>query len=176
MKTFFVLALPRSMTAWMADFLSYDRSFCFHEALSQYLPAELPKFFQSIDSEYVGISDTLGAAFIEDLLKFFPGSKVVLIRRPVTEVIYSLRQFGIQEADNFMYFLDEKLNQIEREYAPLVADFHALDPRGIWEYLFPGVPLDERRMNQLREFNVQASLELTLIRGLNLINRVQQKR
>jgi len=36
MKPFLIIALPRSMTAWMANWLTYSNCLCYHEGLETY--------------------------------------------------------------------------------------------------------------------------------------------
>lgn len=172
-KTFLICALPRSRTAWLANFLSYGPSFCFHEPFAQYTPMELPKVFGEVAQENVGISDSLVAVFIEDLLKLFPGSKLVLVRRPVEEVVTRLIDLGLPATD-FILQLNAQLDFIEREFAPLVIDYHNFNAVGIWEYVLPEVPLNRLRLSQLEDFNITVPIEKTWKKGHRFIHKLQE--
>jgi hypothetical protein len=152
-NTFFICALPRSRTAWLANFLSYNASHCFHEPFNEYAIEDLTGLFQSTGKAHVGISDSLNCLIIELLLEVFPEAKLVLVRRPAGEVKKSLAQIGFP-APILVERMNQALNEIEQKYNPLVVSYHNFDPAGIWNYLMPEVPLNKERTAMLEIFNV----------------------
>lgn len=84
---FIIYALPRSRTAWLADFLTYRDWKCHHEAAITFRsPDEISSFFTG----NVGAAET-GAAQGWRLIKHYvPHIRTVVVRRPVDEVVNSL--------------------------------------------------------------------------------------
>jgi hypothetical protein len=153
MNTFFICSLPRSRTAWLANFLCYGPCHCFHEPFAEYRPLALPGLFASTGKAHVGISDCTNTLFLGALLQMFPSARLVLIRRPPKEVAQRLLELGWPCGD-FIFRLDAELDKIEQNYKPLVINYYAFDAPAIWAYLMPEVPLDGERTKMLETFNV----------------------
>ena len=169
-KTFLICSLPRSRTAWISNFLTYGPSFCFHEPFVNVVPQDMKYRFELMPHDYLGIADSLCTLFIEDLLKIFPESKIVVIRRPVEEVIRRFSEMGLHTGD-FLLRMDGQLSAVQNQYDPLVIDYHKFNPGLIWEYLIPEVPLSKSRMHMLENFNITVPLETTLMKGFEFIKQ-----
>lgn len=92
MKTFFITGLPRSRTAWLANFLTHgDVSFCFHDGLRFGGPEGLLRKMVEARpaSGFVGDSDSALLLFYEQIESLFPLSPWVVIHRPVDEAVRS---------------------------------------------------------------------------------------
>lgn len=85
MIEFMVLGLPRSGTAWLANLLTTDDTFCWHEALWS---ASLKKLDYLPYQGRFGISETSGFAHLEQL-NAHPSRKII-IDRPLDEINKSL--------------------------------------------------------------------------------------
>lgn len=92
-----MLSLPRSRSAWMAEFL---RPFCSasrHNPLQQC--ASIEELGQKIDALPPGrvfVSDVAALFFFDKLLMRFPGAQYLLVHRPAHEVEHSMHKLGIQ--------------------------------------------------------------------------------
>ena len=115
---FFVFGLPRSRTAWLSKFLTYGRWTCGHEELRHMRSLEDVRSWLSIP--YVGTAETAAAPFWRLLVKYQPDARIVVVRRPVAEVVKSIMAIDTQDAGVFdraalthaMQRIDAKLDQI----------------------------------------------------------------
>ena len=92
-----MLSLPRSRSAWMAEFL---RPLCvssMHNPLQQC--ASIAELGQKIDAQPPGrvfVSDVAALFFFDQLLVRFPGAQYLVVHRAASEVEHSMRKQGIQ--------------------------------------------------------------------------------
>ena len=92
---FFITGLPRSGTAWVANYLTYGNSFCYHEGLM--LNDKIHDYSAMLDAtnaDVVGDSDTIIAAVLPWLYEKYPDAKYVFIKRDVEDVEQSLINNG----------------------------------------------------------------------------------
>jgi hypothetical protein len=116
---FIIIALPRSRTAWLARFLTYGDWECQHETLRHMRSLDDVKSWLSLSCS--GTSETAAAPWWRLLLKYRPDVRVVVIRRPVEQVIESLLNVDTHGAGTFdreillrsIPRMDVKLDQIE---------------------------------------------------------------
>lgn len=92
----FMLCLPRSRSAWMAEFM---RPFC---ALSLHNPlqqcASIEELAQRIDAAPEGkvfVADVAALFFFDQLVVRFPGAKYLVVHRPAREVEHAINKLGI---------------------------------------------------------------------------------
>jgi len=82
MRNFFIVGLPRSRTAWLANLLTFGECFCFHEALAHVQsPQNLPQLFANTDLNIVGDADPSVPLFHVEIAELFPEAKYVFIDR-----------------------------------------------------------------------------------------------
>lgn len=91
----FMLSLPRSRSAWMAEFM---RPFIvsMHNPLQQC--ASIDELGTRIDNAPKGrvfVSDVAALFFFEKLLIRFPGAKYLIVHRPAHEVEHSMSKLGV---------------------------------------------------------------------------------
>ena len=145
---FFVAGLPRSRTAWMANFLTYDGHFCHHEGWARCRTMEEYRAFLGDD----GDSGT-GMQFI-NINTAFPGSKVLIIERPLKEVAASIESvFGECNRDRLNVF-DDSMKKVDGLRLPFAKLNESLPM--VWDYLI-GTTYDERRGKMLASLNVQVN-------------------
>lgn len=113
--SFLVLALPRSRTAWLSQFLSYDGWHCGHDQLRYMRSLEDAKAWLS--QPMTGSCETAAAPFWRIIAKLAPGIPVLTVRRPVPDVVGSLLRAGL-DADpavltRRMLYIDRKIDQLE---------------------------------------------------------------
>jgi len=111
---FVVFALPRSRTAWLAQFLSFGPWMCGHEQLRHC--RSLDDVRSWLGQPYAGTCETIAAPFWRLLPHLAPHASAVVVRRPVADVVASLMRFGLFDEATLtaaMTRLDAKLCQIE---------------------------------------------------------------
>lgn len=95
-KQFIILSLPRSRSAWLAQFLSYGLFSCGHD---------LAAFCSSVGewiirfSALTGVVETGAVVGWRVLRHALPGVKVIVVRRPLREVYDSFIRLGVTNVD-----------------------------------------------------------------------------
>lgn len=170
---FVVLGLPRSRTFWLSRFLTYRDWSCGHEELRHLRSLDDARLWLS--QECVGTCETAASPWWRLLLKYRPDVRIVIVRRPVAEVVDSLLSIDMGSAGSFerdsltalMKGLDAKLAQIERRLpAALTIRFEDLRSEqicaAIFEHCLP-YKHDAQRWRALSKRNMQCSMP-TLLR------------
>lgn len=126
---FVILSLPRSRSAWLARFLTHGDWLCGHEEIIHC--RSLDDVTAWLGRPCTGSVETAAAPFWRLLLKLRPDARVVLIRRPVAEVVESMMAldlgFDRSALNAAMLRLNRKLDQIERRVpGAVVVDFAGL--------------------------------------------------
>ena len=116
MPPFVVLALPRSRTAWLSRFLTYGDWMCGHEELRH--TRSLDDVTAWFSQPNIGTAETAAAPWWRLLDRFAPGARILIVRRPVSEVVDSLMNipglsFDRAVLERTIAKLDRKLDQIE---------------------------------------------------------------
>ena len=118
MPPFIVFALPRSRTAWLSRFLTYGDWACGHDEMRHARSmADIRSWFAQPNT---GTAETGAAPFWRTVQHLQPDIRVLVVRRPVPEVVDSLMRVGQFDRDKLvplMHALDRKLDQIERRMA-----------------------------------------------------------
>lgn len=148
MIDFMVVALPRSGTAWLANWLTTERSICWHEPL---WTRPLDELDAMRGAGLFGIADTQLLLMDADEINAHPAKKLIVHREldAVNESLVKARLPGVMR-DEHKWRLDEiggyhitfnDLWNVER-FRPAV------------EWLLP-VPFDTARYAVLKDLNVQ---------------------
>lgn len=124
MPPFVVLALPRSRTAWLSRFLTYGDWVCGHEELRH--TRSLDDVTAWFSQPNIGTAETAAAPWWRLLDRFAPGARVLIVRRPVSEVVDSLMRlpglsFDRAALEQTIIKLDRKLDQIEARCANVLS-------------------------------------------------------
>lgn len=161
MGNFFITGLPRSRTAWLSTFLSYDGAFCFHEAMMfcGLETEKIPELFKSTGKEYIGNSCSSISHFLDFYEKAFPDAKYVLIHRDIDDVqVETDKIFGVNTKEGLITCVNA-LSELARRVKPLIIDFKDLNDvkaaRTIWGYCIPAIPFDEMRFKMLNDMDIQ---------------------
>jgi hypothetical protein len=139
MSPFLICSTPRSGSAWLANFLTYDGCFCAHEPMAG-------GFGTITGYKVVGSVDTAAAWMVEEIRRTMPDLRIYHLARDFYEVHESLRRMGIDGeippiGDGWKY---ESLFTI-----PTL--------RELWGEIV-GTTFDETRARMLIEMNVQRDL------------------
>lgn len=164
-KPFVVFALPRSRTTWLSRFLSYGEYRCGHEELRHC--RSLDDISTWFTQPYIGTAETAAAPFWRLLSRVAPDVNVLVVRRPVPEVVDSLMNipgvaFDRQVLVATMSALDRKLDQIEGRLANVLSvDFAGLEREDVcaaaFEHCLP-YSHDSAHWQQLALVNVQCDM------------------
>ncbi len=166
MRNFFILSLPRCRTAWLANFLTFENSFCFHEGLLDCdKVSKMKSLFASTGKQIVGNSDCGNILFLDEIIDEFPDAKYVVIKRPLDEVRSELKEIGLPDFDELtLAYSDRMLNEVKKEVDALVLDYHSLDQmacRQIWEHCI-GTSFNEPRWRMLDGLDIKIILSKKL--------------
>lgn len=162
MQPFFIAGLPRSRTAWLANFLSYGPSLCFHEPLACGLADSIAGYtalLEGTGTPYAGISCTGNAMFFEALNDLFPDARWVAVQRPFYESRLSMERIGYPMGDTGKLML-AALERVVKGPNTLTISFKKFNPRAVWEHCIPGEPLNVQRMDIVNRFNVTVHEEI----------------
>lgn len=154
MKTFLIVAYPRSRTLWLANFLSVPGvSICEHEATQWANSSQA--FWDRADlanTPYYGNSDSAAILVLPALLAARPLTKVVWVERPLPEVAVSMIRAGFPFTQAGMELLCSHKNKYQ-DLFDLEIDFYRLGQLEVittlWGLVLPEVPFDYGRWGQL---------------------------
>jgi hypothetical protein len=111
---FIIYALPRSRTFWLSRFLSHGPTKCGHDELRHVRGMDDVKSL--LDMPNYGSAETAAAPWWRLIHTMRPDLKVVIVRRPVADVVDSIMATGVafdrQKLVTAMTRLDAKLDQI----------------------------------------------------------------
>ena len=143
---FFVCGLPRSRTAWLANFLTVDR-LCYHEGLDGCHTLE--EYKQKLGNNN---GDSSTGLMLIDINNIFPDSPKVVIRSDIKNAIdYAYKAYGYYDPQ-YIEFLHEKLINIDG----LHIRFEEIDERleEIWNYLLDS-PFNKERAEILKKLHIE---------------------
>lgn len=165
---FLVLGLPRSRTFWLSKFLSYGDYECAHEESRYLRSADDAKTW--IKQDFHGSAETAIAPFWRLFHKHNPDLRIVVVRRPVEDVVRSFMALDLRGICDInedlltknMRHLDAKLRQIAARAANTVSvDFKDLDNveviRRVFEHCVP-YRFDPLWWHRLLPINLQCNM------------------
>ena len=179
MRTFFICGTPRSRTAWLANLLTTDNTYCFHELLAEYSDmANIERCFIETGKQIVGNSDSGNTLLIDKLKAKFPTSKIVVIKRDKAEVVKSLVDSKYVNADNVnidysVGLFMNGIKHIESNFDCISFNYEDLLKvdccKEIYEYC-TGLSFDYKRWELLANLNIQVEKEFALKRIKDLVD------
>ena len=160
-RPYVIFALPRCRTAWCSRFLSYGSYQCSHDELRHC--RSLEDIASWLSQPCTGTIETAAAPF----WRLLPaGVTVATIRRPIPEVLASLRRGGLSFYNGVMWQIIERLdrklvqlahrlpNVFSTTFAELATEEGC---RRLFEYCLP-MPYDHVWWRRLDRINVQISI------------------
>lgn len=161
MMPFLIVGLPRSRTAWMAKALTYGGHVCRHEPSLHWTS---PKDFRAWLRGSEGASDSMMTWLAHETKRRCPDIPLIVIRRPIDEVMGSLRRFGLEPARRreWLSILDDRLDRIEDDLDCVSVAYDRIDAQ--FPYIFRrclGVTLPPDWRDKMVGENVQADLAET---------------
>ena len=162
---FVVFCLPRSRSAWLSRFLTYGDWICGHEELRHMRSLDDVRMW--FEQPSIGTVETAAAPWWRLLERFAPDAKVVVIHRPVDDVVESLMRLPGQSFDcsilkTAMTKLDHKLGQIERRVPNVLSvDYASLSDEtacaSVFEHCLP-YRHDHSHWKRLDPINIQIDM------------------
>ncbi len=156
---FLICGLPRSRTAWLANFLYYGNSSCLHELMSKQTVSGLFHCLTKDGTKFSGNSDTAQTLFMEDILRLMPDAPIVVVKRDSEDVLRSLHALGIHLGRNCMEPLVGALSATEKLPNTLAVRYEDLSSeatlRAIQSHCCPGEPFNRERTSMLIDTNIQ---------------------
>lgn len=165
---FVIFALPRSRTAWLSCFLTYREWVCAHEEIRHARSLEDVRAW--LKQPCVGSAETAASPWWRLLREYAPETRVVTVRRPVADVVGSLRRSGMPldyaSVERRMRMLDHKLDQIEARWPGVLSvRFSDLESekacRSVFEHCLPYAH-DHAWWSALSGRNIQVNLDALL--------------
>jgi len=168
MRPFFITALPRSGTTFLANFMTHSGVHCWHEALCGAKDMDEYVARMSLrDYLLVGDSDS-GLPMIHGLVRqTFPDALWIGIDRPADQVKHSLYACGGWPGNECFDTMVHTHQQVLTQCS-LVVPFDTLflteTLRNIWHTATQGLRFDPRRAQMLADMRVQPNLDRYLPR------------
>ena len=162
MLDFRVIALPRSGTAWTANFLTTERSLCWHEPLMEHDLADLDQMKMT---GLFGIADTQLALYSPSELNAHPARKLIIHRdfQPIARSLDALKLPIFGTAMDYLEACGEGMYEIEGWHIPYPALFNADAFKPAYQWL-TNMQFDRARHAVLKQMNVQNKVTLQKIR------------
>lgn len=163
MRPYFVYGLPRSRTAWLANFLTDGPSFCFHELLAETGPdfKEMRYRMEAIERPSVGVSDSAGVLFHDAIVQEFgPDVPVLLVDRDIAGVYDALSRTAFIAAQKVLPFAASQLERVRASHPNVLSvAFDELSDVAtlfrVWTHCVGGGGFELERAKMLIRMNVQ---------------------
>jgi hypothetical protein len=179
---FIIYSLPRSRTAWLAAFLTYGEWTCYHEhAINMRSMDDVVEFFAQPN---IGAVET-GIMQGWWLLRYHvPNIRMVVIHRPVNEVIKSLLATDVsgvatydeQKLWRIMPYGARMLRQIGEVPGVLNVEFDELESREgcqrIWDFVLP-YPFDDEWWELMKDENITVDMKAFLTKYFTIKDQVE---
>ena len=144
--SFFILGLPRSRTAWLANFMNYGGYHCYHEGLNGCYTMD--EYKALLDDNRIGDANT--GLFMLDFRKHFPTSRVVVIDSSIDAALTYIKDI------NYQSYLTTMKTKLDGIHDAMHVDINDIDNKleEIWNYLTDGVAFNKERAEILKGFNI----------------------
>lgn|SRR5574337_636073 len=160
MDRYLILALPRSRTAWLANFLTHGKSFCYHDPSATFGGAEgLARVLnEEVEYDAVGATDTGAILKIDEIVDQVDDLRLVYVVRDINECFESLKQMGLESMKSALYLANDHLERAIGKHPGMIVEFNRLNDLdtgcSIWNYCV-GDGFDFRRYEQLIKMRIE---------------------
>ena len=157
---FVILALPRSRTKWLSQFLAPPGRSCLHD-----LAVACTSIQDFVTPFMRGLNGTVETGAVEgwsSLMAAFPKAKFVVVRRPVEEVLTSLAKFGISNQEVDMLRRARLLDHVSSLPGVHTVTFKSLEKEATCAWLYEHcleLPHNSARWKALDAVNVQIDMQ-----------------
>jgi hypothetical protein len=158
---YFIIALPRSRTAWLSAFLTTEDSDCLHDPLGQCESLDdLERLFVESGAPIIGCADTSSPIFFNAINERWPDSKYLFVFREPKDIAASLDRLEMPSAEVPM--MQVRMNSAylsvrSRDNVRALPFEHLSQPaalEALWEFLI-GTPFDLARAERFNAMNIQ---------------------
>jgi hypothetical protein len=133
-RPFFVIGTPRSRTAWLSAFLSTPNRPCQHEP-SRFL-RDHGALLALLRVPDAAVSDSALTFRWRDIARECPGARVVVVRRPIAEVMESAEAVGLARTPKMLRRLAHEIDLLCGRLAVLSVPFHRLADQRACEMVY----------------------------------------
>ena len=148
----FITGLPRSGSAWLANYLSYGNCMFLHDAWKHGSPDDIKKKFDASECYAAGNADPANVILLDKIDKTFPEAKWVVITRPVQEVQKACEAINFPFVD-FTQHLQTLINSRKVMKVSFKQMFNKADEIG--RFIYPEWDCPPWRKQALKDLNVQ---------------------
>lgn len=155
---YLITGLPRSRTAWLANYLTVGSSFCYHEGLKDCF--DIGDLRMMKKAPYTGNSDSSAVFFIDEMKALFPNMKIVVIDRNYQDVLNSLEKDYAGPYTRYLVAATKTSKEYtQNRYPHLLVKFKDINKRldEITEYCIPSEEITESRKKMLLDLKVEVS-------------------
>lgn len=174
MNPFFITGLPRSRTAWLANFFTYGPAFCGHDLLKSCRSLDmLEATLESFGTPFAGDSDSGLLVVADAVYRRWPEAKWIIVDRPGEDCLRSyVDHFAVEPYRNqrppstlqlvplfrrLKTALSELLSSLPIENC-LAVGFDGLGDEGavrqLWKFILPDEPFPLARWQMLDAMRV----------------------
>jgi hypothetical protein len=148
-RSFIILASPRSRTAWLSTWLSDGHRTCWHDLLACVSDTAT---LRDIVNSHNGTIETAGGDFYRTLFDTFPNSRFAILRRSEMQIAQSLQRKGapISQAHRALSSLAEAEGWLKNRTDVLTIDFEALNQEHVLENIWKTLRGDAHDMLRTR--------------------------
>ena len=157
MRPVFILAYPRSRTAWLSVFLTGAGIPCFHEAWKQVTTAkDLRLLMESRGADVVANSDCANIFFLRELREEFPDALYIYLKHDERAVWESLQSsYGPHDYQVMFECYRRAFDGVTADLTIDCATWGTSDTLELWDTIAPGRELDLEWLAQSESFLVQ---------------------
>lgn len=163
-RNFFIAALPRSRTTWIANALTHGQSFCYHDGVRLIDRLEdMPMLMMAKEQPVIGNADTSLLPLWRDVDRMFPASSWVFLLRSPLECqtafnrCFRTVQMNEELREAYVASMIEACNHLSTR--ALLVDWRDLDHadtgKRIWKHCVGDEYFDADRWHQLTQWNIQ---------------------
>ena len=155
---YLITGLPRSRTAWLANYLTVGSSFCYHEGLKHCFHIGDLRIMKK--APYTGNSDSSAVFFIDEIKLMFPDMKIVIINRDYKDVLKSVKKDYDSPYTNYLVAATKtSKDYVQKHYQHLLIEFADINERldEIASYCIPSEKILKERKNMLLDLKVEVS-------------------
>ncbi len=154
-QPFFVVALPRSRTAWLSTFLGYQGRRVGHDLIVR---CDSIAEFDEAMTRHDGTCET-GAAMGWKLIRtMWPKSKIIVVNRPIDEIVKSCAVKGLAVDRQVLEERQVMLQMLSRCAGVHSVDFDDLNSSDVCKWIFEHlleIEFDKQWWMDLRHKNIQ---------------------
>ena len=144
--SFFVIGLPRSRTAWLANFLTFDGNFCYHEGMAGC--RNIDEYKEKLGDD----GDSSTGLMLFNMNVEFPKAPKIIIEGDIEKAVqYAYKTYGYYDP-SYMHYLDIRMKEI----AGMRIKVEEIDEKLplIWAHLI-GTPFDKKRGELLKNMRIE---------------------